>query len=58
MMDKRELRRLATEILRMAPSGITYTMAEAMELAKYGAPWNLAWYINGETRANQREETR
>ena len=46
-MNKREQRRMALEILRMAPSGVIYTMAEAMELAENGGPWNLSWYING-----------
>jgi len=46
-MDKREQRRMAMEVIRMAPTGIIYTLAEAMELARYGTPWNLAWYING-----------
>lgn len=51
-MTKKEQRRIAFAILRMAPSGVIYTMAEAMELAKYGGPWNLSWYINSNYRSN------
>ena len=46
-MDKNEQRRLGLEIMRMAPTGVIYTIEEAMELAKDGGPWNLSWYING-----------
>jgi|TARA_Y100001951_G_scaffold98702_1_gene99828 hypothetical protein len=46
-MNKKEQRRLGLEIMRQAPTGVIYTIAEAMELAKDGGPWNLSWYING-----------
>jgi hypothetical protein len=46
-VNKKEQKRLAHEIIRMAPVGVRYTLDEAMELAECGAPWNLDWYIKG-----------